>query len=66
MVTDDLVVMPMSTIPGVSYLEKMKVPFNDVEERTVKIDRKENLSILKASMTTTSALTNDLDLYIIE
>ncbi|XP_058741768.1 uncharacterized protein LOC131634640 [Vicia villosa] len=66
MVTDDLVVSPMSTISGVSYLEKLKVPFNDVEERTVRICRKEGLSILKASLTTTSALTNGLNLYIIE
>jgi len=41
MVSDDLVVTPMSSISIVSYLERMKVPLNDVEERVVRIGRKE-------------------------
>ncbi|GAU50827.1 hypothetical protein TSUD_177660 [Trifolium subterraneum] len=64
MVTDDLVVTPMSSIDGISYLERMKVPINDVEEMVINIGQKEGLSILKASLTSTSALTNSLNQYI--
>jgi hypothetical protein len=41
MVTDDLVVTPMSSIDGISYLERMKVPLNDVEEIVIDIGQKE-------------------------
>jgi hypothetical protein len=41
MVTDDLVVTPMSSIDGISYLERMKIPLNDVEETVVSIGLKE-------------------------
>ncbi|KEH23086.1 uncharacterized protein [Medicago truncatula] len=64
MVTDDLVVTPMSSIDAVSYLERMKVPLNDVEEIFISIGVEEGLSILKASLTSTSALTNGLKQYI--
>ncbi|CAJ2670647.1 unnamed protein product [Trifolium pratense] len=64
MVTDDMVVTPMSSIDGISYLERMKVPLNDVEEKVVSIGLKEGLSILKASLTSTSVLTNSLNQYI--
>ncbi|GAU50821.1 hypothetical protein TSUD_177600 [Trifolium subterraneum] len=66
MVTDDLDVTPMSSVNVVSYLEKMKVPLNEVEERVIRIGVKEGLSLLKASLTTTSALTNGFSLYIME
>ncbi|RHN46349.1 hypothetical protein MtrunA17_Chr7g0241291 [Medicago truncatula] len=66
MVTDDLVVSPMSLISGLAYLERMKVPLNDVEERVIRIGVKEGLSILKASLTSTSSLTNGLSLSIME
>ncbi|CAJ2670645.1 unnamed protein product [Trifolium pratense] len=65
MVTDDMVVTPMSSIDAISYLERMKVPLNDVEEIVVNIGQKEGLSILKASLTSTSdVLTNSLNQYI--
>jgi hypothetical protein len=41
MVTDDLVVTPMSSIDCISYLDRMKVPLNDVEETVVSIGLKE-------------------------
>jgi hypothetical protein len=41
MVTDDLDVTPMSSIDGISYLEKMKVPINDVEEIVINIGQRE-------------------------
>ncbi|PNX80980.1 hypothetical protein L195_g036994 [Trifolium pratense] len=42
----------------------MKVPLNDVEEMVINIGLKEGLSILKASLTSTSALTNGLKHYL--
>ncbi|XP_058739573.1 uncharacterized protein LOC131611666 isoform X3 [Vicia villosa] len=60
MVTDDLVVTPISSFNAVSYLNSLNVPLLDVEERVVKIGLKEGLSVLKASLTSTSALTNGL------
>jgi hypothetical protein len=41
MVTDNLVVSPMTFISGIAYLEKMKVPLNDVDERVISIGVKE-------------------------
>jgi hypothetical protein len=41
MVTDDLVVTPMSSIDCISYLDRMKVPLNDVEETVISIGLKE-------------------------
>jgi hypothetical protein len=41
MVTDDLVVTPMSSIDCISYLERMKVPLNDVEEIVINIGQRE-------------------------
>ncbi|XP_027352207.1 uncharacterized protein LOC113863032 isoform X1 [Abrus precatorius] len=60
MVTDDLVVTPMSSISAVSYLNRLRVPLFDLEERVITIGVKEGLGILKASLTSTSALTNGL------
>lgn len=41
MVTDDLVVEPMSPISGLSLLNRLKAPLNDVEEKDVTILMKE-------------------------
>jgi hypothetical protein len=41
MVTDDLVVTPMSSIDGISIIERMKAPLNDVEEIVINIGQKE-------------------------
>ncbi|CAL5192228.1 unnamed protein product [Lathyrus oleraceus] len=60
MVTDDLVVTPISSFNAISYLNSLNVSMLDVEERVVKIGLKEGLSILKTSLTSTSALTNGL------
>jgi len=46
-VTDEMVVTPLSSIAVVSYLERMKVPFNDVEERVIRIGRKEVRQCMK-------------------
>ncbi|TKY65971.1 tyrosine/DOPA decarboxylase [Spatholobus suberectus] len=58
--TDDLVVERMSPTSGVSLLNRLKTPLNDVEEKVVTIGIKEGLNILKASLTSRSALTNGL------
>ncbi|KAH1241964.1 hypothetical protein GmHk_07G019412 [Glycine max] len=60
MVTDNLVVTPMSYIYAVSYLNSLKVPFSDLEERVITIGVKEGLGILKALLTSAFALINDL------
>ncbi|KAG4925171.1 hypothetical protein JHK87_050711 [Glycine soja] len=60
MVTDDLVMTPMSSISCISFLNRSKVSPLDLEERVVNIGVKEALAILKASLTSTSALTNGL------
>ncbi|KAG8368390.1 hypothetical protein BUALT_Bualt15G0040500 [Buddleja alternifolia] len=60
MVTDDLVVTPSSAISGISLIKNLKIPFSDVEERQFEIGMEEALNILKASLMSTSALTDGL------
>ncbi|TKY65973.1 tyrosine/DOPA decarboxylase [Spatholobus suberectus] len=60
MATDDLAVAPMTPISGLSLLSRLKIPLNDLEEKVVAIGIKEGLSILKASLTSSSALTHGL------
>ncbi|WJX82017.1 hypothetical protein P8452_64831 [Trifolium repens] len=55
---------PKSPVSGGYTRERMKIPLNDVEETVVSIGLKEGLSILKASLTSTSVLTNSLNQYI--
>ncbi|KOM37684.1 hypothetical protein LR48_Vigan03g106600 [Vigna angularis] len=59
-VTDDLFVTPMSSISAVSCLKRSQVPLSDLEERVISVGVKEGLAILKASLTSTSALTEGL------
>ncbi|GAU30088.1 hypothetical protein TSUD_392440 [Trifolium subterraneum] len=60
-VTDDLIVEPLSSpVSSVYLLQRFKTPLNDLEEKVVTIGNKESLSILKAALTSTSALTNGL------
>jgi len=46
MVTDDLVVTPMSSISAVSYLNKSQVPLSDLEERVISVGVKEVRHVL--------------------
>ncbi|XP_068486352.1 uncharacterized protein [Phaseolus vulgaris] len=62
MVTDDLLVTPMSSISAVSYL-RSHVPLSDLEERAISVCVKEGLAILKASLTSTSALSKVLQQF---
>ncbi|PNX96342.1 hypothetical protein L195_g019547, partial [Trifolium pratense] len=60
-VTDDLIVEPLlSPISSIYLLQRFKIPLNDLEEKVVTIGNKESLSIFKAALTSTSALTNGL------
>ncbi|KAL5712656.1 hypothetical protein ACHQM5_014804 [Ranunculus cassubicifolius] len=58
MVTDELVVEPYSQISGIIYLNNHGVPFSELEEQSVTVGEKEALSLLKASLTSKTALTN--------
>ncbi|KAL7087048.1 hypothetical protein ACP275_13G041400 [Erythranthe tilingii] len=60
MVSDDLTVTPSSMSSTISVLNELKVSLSDIEEVEVCIGLQEGLSILKASLTSTSALTNGL------
>ncbi|KDP46570.1 hypothetical protein JCGZ_08542 [Jatropha curcas] len=56
-VTDDLIVTPISPVSGISILNKLNVPFNDIEERVVYVGNEEASGLLVASCITESALT---------
>ncbi|PIA44881.1 hypothetical protein AQUCO_01700451v1 [Aquilegia coerulea] len=58
MITDELVVELYSQISSISYLNKQCVPFSDLEERSVTVGEQEALSLLKASLTSKTALTS--------
>ncbi|CAJ2670636.1 unnamed protein product [Trifolium pratense] len=57
LVTDSLVVTPMSSVSAASYLIRSNVPLFDLEEMVIRIGVNEGLNILKAALTSTSALT---------
>ncbi|XP_057792668.1 uncharacterized protein LOC131009378 [Salvia miltiorrhiza] len=59
-VTDDLTVAPFCIVSIVSGLNKQKIPISDVKEEELQIGLKEGLGILKASLTSTTALTDAL------
>lgn len=57
-VTDNLDVRPVSATFQLSILNDLKVSFNDIEDRTVLVGKKEALRVLMASFVSNSALTN--------
>ncbi|KAH7542321.1 hypothetical protein FEM48_Zijuj02G0061200 [Ziziphus jujuba var. spinosa] len=57
-VTDSLIIRPISHILGLSILNDLKVPFNDIEEQTVLVGKEEALSLLQTCFESESALTN--------
>ncbi|XP_058741677.1 uncharacterized protein LOC131614067 [Vicia villosa] len=59
MATDDLVLTPWSPISALLF-NQLQIPLTDLKEIHVTISVKEGLSILKASLISTSALTNGL------
>ncbi|GAU25287.1 hypothetical protein TSUD_18000 [Trifolium subterraneum] len=67
MVTDDLVVTPMSSFNAISHLNSLNVSLSDLDEKVVTIGQKEGLCILKAWLNSTSssaALTNGLNQFL--
>ncbi|KAL9145081.1 hypothetical protein ABFS82_13G015900 [Erythranthe guttata] len=60
MVSDDLTVAPLCMTSSLSILNRLNISLTDVKEVEVHIGLKEGLSILKASLTSTSALTDGL------
>ncbi|GFP79560.1 hypothetical protein PHJA_000099500 [Phtheirospermum japonicum] len=60
LVTDDLTVMPFGMASGFSILSGLKVPLSDVKEMKLEMGFEEALSIVRASLTSSSALTNGL------
>ncbi|XP_037494432.1 uncharacterized protein LOC105631085 [Jatropha curcas] len=56
-VTDDLIVTPISPISGLSVLNKLNIPFNDIEELNVHVGNEEASRLLVASFMSESALT---------
>ncbi|EYU21169.1 hypothetical protein MIMGU_mgv1a021163mg [Erythranthe guttata] len=59
-IADDLTVTPFSTASTISILKGLKIPFSDIVELPVEIRLQEALSILRASLITTYALTDGL------
>ncbi|KAL7128775.1 hypothetical protein ABFS83_13G016900 [Erythranthe nasuta] len=60
MVTDDLTVTPLCMNSTLAILNGLKISLNDIKEVEVHIGLEEALSILKASLTSTFALTDGL------
>ncbi|KAL3635447.1 hypothetical protein CASFOL_019994 [Castilleja foliolosa] len=60
MATDDLTVTPLCMASSISIFNQLKVPLYDVKELKLDIGPKEALGILKASLTSNSALTDGL------
>ncbi|XXG89329.1 hypothetical protein AAC387_Pa12g1355 [Persea americana] len=56
MVTEELIVKPLSTILGISVLNKFNIPISDLEERVVSVGEEEALSLLKASLISKTVL----------
>ncbi|KAL5580856.1 hypothetical protein UlMin_013298 [Ulmus minor] len=57
-VTDSLVITPLSSVLCFSILEEMKVPFTDIEEKIVKVNQELALRLLVSSFVSESALTD--------
>ncbi|THG00363.1 uncharacterized protein LOC114296809 [Camellia sinensis] len=58
MVTDNLLIKPISPISGISLINRLKVPLSDVGELEVTMGENEVLRLLVASLISGSALTN--------
>ncbi|XP_010418865.1 PREDICTED: uncharacterized protein LOC104704481 [Camelina sativa] len=64
MVSDDLHVTAMNSSSTISMLSKLQVNINDIEEQVISIGKAEAISLLRASLVTTSALTNGLSKFL--
>ncbi|KAL6529640.1 hypothetical protein OROGR_015263 [Orobanche gracilis] len=59
-VADDLTVTPFCMTSSYSFLSRLKIPLSDIDEVDLEIGLDEGLRILKASLTSTTALTDGL------
>ncbi|XP_022852204.1 uncharacterized protein LOC111373852 isoform X1 [Olea europaea var. sylvestris] len=57
-VSDNLVVTPLSSPSSISFLKELNVPLNDIEEQEETMGETEALALLKASLTLSSVLNN--------
>ncbi|KAH6796561.1 hypothetical protein C2S52_021115 [Perilla frutescens var. hirtella] len=60
MVSDDITVVPLTITSSISIINKMKIPLSDVRELELQVGLEEGLSILKAALTSSTALTDSL------
>lgn len=58
MITDDLAVTPLSPLSGIFFINKVGIPFKDIEERVIQVGQQEALSVLEASLTSETVLTD--------
>ncbi|KAM7478807.1 hypothetical protein LguiA_027020 [Lonicera macranthoides] len=58
MVMDNLIVTPLSTSSGISLINKLQIPFADIEEQEVTMGEDEAWRLLAASLVSKCALTN--------
>ncbi|XP_061368620.1 uncharacterized protein LOC133311577 [Gastrolobium bilobum] len=59
-VGDDLQVTPCGNTSGISFLQKLNVPLDDLQKHVVSIGETEALNLLRASLTTKAALSQGL------
>ncbi|KAG6419577.1 hypothetical protein SASPL_121799 [Salvia splendens] len=60
MVSDDLAVAPLGLTSGLSVINELKISLSDIKEVELQVGLEEVLSILKAALTSTTALTDGL------
>ncbi|XXG62173.1 hypothetical protein AAC387_Pa05g0593 [Persea americana] len=58
MVTDELVVKPLSPMLGISFLSNFNIPVSDIEERIVCMGEKEAMSLLRSALISSSILSD--------
>ncbi|KAL3506066.1 hypothetical protein ACH5RR_031448 [Cinchona calisaya] len=58
--SDDLTLTPLSSASSIGFLKEHKVPISDIEEQVILVGEAGALCILKASLTSASALTDGL------
>ncbi|XP_059648241.1 uncharacterized protein LOC132294410 isoform X3 [Cornus florida] len=58
MVTDNLIITPLSPISGLSLINKSNIPISDIVEREVTIGEEEALRLLESAFVSRSALTD--------
>ncbi|GMN23902.1 hypothetical protein TIFTF001_000318 [Ficus carica] len=60
LLTDSLVITPISSVFALSILNQLKIPLNDIKEKVVHVGKEEALRLLVSSFGPDSALTNCL------